>query len=283
MFEDRFTTATDGTLLHWREYRGQGIPVVCLHGLTRNARDFEGVATALAEEGCRMIVPDVRGRGASGRADPATYTLPVYLTDLDAVFAAAGLTQAVFVGTSMGGLLTMLTAAARPGRVLAACINDIGPVVERAGLERIASYIGRSGPSADWAAAAAAIEAFDGAFFPDYKAADWAKHARRRCREDGDAIVFDYDPLIAGGFSADPGDGARVLWPMFDALAKVQTLVVRGELSDILSEETAVAMRARSPNVRVETISRVGHAPTIEEGGPIWLLAALYLLSGWRQ
>lgn len=266
MFEDRCATAADGTRLHWRDYPGAGTPVVCLHGLTRNARDFEEVAARLAAEGHRVIVPDARGRGGSAHAAAQTYALPVYLADLDAVFADAALAQAVFVGTSMGGLLTMLVAAARPGRVLAACLNDIGPVVERAGLERIASYLGRSAPLAHWHAAAAAIQVFDRAFFPDYTAADWARHARRRCREDTDGrVAFDYDPAIALGFSADPGHGASALWPMFDALRPLPVLLVHSELSDILSTETAAQMAARAPGLELITLARTGHAPTLEE------------------
>jgi len=266
MFTDRYYTSPDGLRLHCRDYAGTGTPIVCLHGLARNARDFEGVAAWLAGRGHRVLVPDMRGRGASAWADPKSYALPVYLGDLDAVFADAGIEAAVFVGTSMGGLLTMLTAAARPGRVLAACLNDIGPVVERAGLERIADYIGKTEPMAGWDVAAEAIARGEAAFFPAYDAADWALHARRRCRELADGrVAFDYDPAIAATFSADPGDGAARLWPMLDALAGVPVLSVRGALSDLFTAETQSAMAARLPRMEAVALTDAGHAPTLEE------------------
>lgn len=266
MFTDRRFPSPDGLRLHYRDYAGAGTPVLCLHGLTRNARDFDGVAARLADLGHRVLVPDMRGRGASAWADPKTYALPVYLGDLDALFAEVGVSAAVFVGTSMGGLLTMLTAAARPGRVLAACLNDIGPVIERAGLERIAGYIGQTAPMADWDAAARAIALGEKEYFPDHGAADWARHARRRCRELADRrVAFDYDPAIAATFSADPGDGAARLWPMLDALAGGPVLSVRGARSDLFTAATQAAMAARLPRMEAVVLANAGHAPSLEE------------------
>ena len=268
MFTDRFHLAPDGTRLHYRDYPGAADrpPVLCLHGLTRNARDFEGVSPRLQAAGWRVIVPDIRGRGESGWADPATYTLPTYLADMDALATDAGFDRAVFVGTSMGALLTILIAAARPGRVAGACLNDIGPVIERAGLERIAGYLGATGPFADWDAVAARIAATDGATFPAYTAADWATHARRRARADGTGVVMmDYDPRVADGFSTDTGNSAATLWPLFDALTGVPVLSVRGACSDLLSADGQAAMTARHPGLDAVTVAGVGHAPSLEE------------------
>ncbi len=266
MFTDRHFPSLDGLRLHYRDYAGAGTPVLCLHGLTRNARDFQGVAARLAGMGHRVLVPDIRGRGASAWSDPKSYALPVYIGDLDALFADAGVGAAVFVGTSMGGLLTMLTAAARPGRVLAACLNDIGPVIEAAGLQRIAGYIGKTAPMADWDAAAQAIALGEAAYFPDYRAAEWALHARRRCRELADGrVAFDYDPAIAATFSPDPGDGAARLWPMLDALAGVRVLSVRGASSDLFTAETQSEMAARLPGMEAVGLADAGHAPSLEE------------------
>ena len=267
MFEDRFYAAEDGTRLHYRDYAGAADrpPVLCLHGLTRNARDFDGVAARLTSAGWRVLVPDMRGRGLSGWADPATYALPVYLKDMDALAAHAGVAHAVYVGTSMGALLTMLSAAARPGRVVAACLNDIGPAIEQAGLERIGGYLGRVGPFADWDAAAGALAANDGPTFPAYGAAHWALHARRRFREGAGGIMADYDPHVADGFSADPGETAAALWPLFAALAGVPVLSVRGECSDLFTDATQAEMAARVPGVDAVTVPGVGHAPSLEE------------------
>ncbi len=273
MFTDRYHAAPDGVRLHYRDYHGRDDPgapdrppVLCLHGLTRNARDFEGVALRLQAAGCRVIVPDIRGRGESGRADPATYALPTYVKDMDALFADAGIDRAVHIGTSMGALLTMLTAAARPGRVVAAVLNDIGPVIERAGLERIAGYIGGGATLADWDAVAARIALTDGPTFPSYGPADWATHARRRARDGADGwIRFDYDPALAATFSPDGGNAADALWPLFDALAGVPVLSVRGAMSDLFTAATQAAMAARHPAMMVAVVPGVGHAPGLEE------------------
>ncbi len=278
MFTDRFYQSADGLRLHYRDYPGAADrpAVLCLHGLTRNARDFEGVAARLAVAGWRVIVPDIRGRGASDPAsDPATYALPIYLADMDALSATAGFDQAVHIGTSMGALLTMLTAAARPGRVAGACLNDIGPVIEIAGLERIAGYLGRTGPFEDWTAAAAAIAATDRPTFPAYGASDWALHARRRFRDDAAGIVADYDPQIARTFSIDRGTVGVTLWPLFEALAGVPVLSVRGECSDLFTAGTQDAMAARVPGMDVVVVPGVGHAPSMEEAEAVEALDRL--------
>ncbi len=271
MFTDRFHAALDGLRLHYRDYPGAADrpPVLCLHGLTRNARDFECVAARLSGAGWRVIVPDIRGRGLSGWADdPATYALPAYLGDLDALAADAGFDRAVYMGTSMGALLTMLSAAARPGRVAGACLNDIGPEIEREGLERIGGYIGRTQAFARWDAMEDAIRATDAPTFPSYTDADWAIHARRRAREiaPGD-IRFDYDPKIATTFSTERGNAAETLWPLFDALVEVPVLSVRGACSDLFTAGTQAAMGARHNSMDVVAVPDVGHAPSLEEPG----------------
>jgi pimeloyl-ACP methyl ester carboxylesterase len=268
MFTDRFFTAPDGPNLHYRDYTGDAArpPVLCLHGLTRNARDFESVALRLQAHGWRVIVPDVRGRGASAWADPASYALPTYLADMDALFADAGIDCAVYIGTSMGALLTMLTGAARPGRVIAAVLNDIGPVIERAGLERIASYIHQTAPMPDWHAAAARFARADGPTFPDYTAADWDTHARRRARLSEDGLVhLDYDPALAATFSPTAGNAEEMLWPLFRALAGIPLLSVRGELSDLFTADTQAAMAAQCEGMGMAVVPRAGHAPSLEE------------------
>ena len=268
MFADRFHPAADGTRLHYRDYPGAADrpPVLCLHGLTRNPRDFEGVAARLNAAGWRVIVPSIRGRGDSAWADAKTYALPVYLKDIDALAEHAGFARAAHIGTSMGALLTMLIAAARPGRVVAACLNDIGPVIEADGLRAIAAYLGDTHAFPTWDAAADALALHGARSFPDYTHEDWLIHARRRARETAPGrIELDYDPALARTFSADPGDGAAALWPMFDALRDVPTLSVRGALSDLFSAATQAAMAARHAAMATATVPRAGHAPSLEE------------------
>lgn len=268
MFADRYFNAPDGPRLHYRDYAGEAArpTVLCLHGLTRNARDFEGVAARLQGQGWRVIVPDIRGRGESAWADPATYVLPTYLKDIDALFADAGIASAVHIGTSMGALLTMLSAAARPGRVTAAVLNEIGPVIERTGLERIATYIHQTAPMPDWTAAAARFARSDGPTFPDYAQADWDTHARRRARVGDDGLIrLDYDPALAGTFSPESGNVEDMLWTWFAALADVPLVSVRGELSDLFTAGTQAAMLAKVARMTMCVVPRVGHAPSLEE------------------
>lgn len=242
-----------------------GVPVLCLHGLTRNSRDFDLVAPRIAALGRRVLVMDVRGRGRSDwDPQPARYQPMTYAQDALAALDALGIARAVWLGTSMGGLITMAAAAMAPGRLAGAVLNDIGPVIDPAGLRRIADYVGKGGPQASWADAAAAVQAINGAAFPRADAAFWLTMAQRtyRARADG-RLEADYDPAIAAPMNPDapPPD----LQPLFAALAPIPTLVVRGALSDILSRDGVAAMRALKPDVGVAEVPAVGHAPTLEE------------------
>jgi pimeloyl-ACP methyl ester carboxylesterase len=266
--------SADGLTLMARDYAARGgegrLPVVCLHGLTRNSRDFEAVAPWIAARGRRVIVPDVRGRGRSDYApDPATYQPAAYVADVVAMLDALGEARAVVVGTSMGGLIAMAMAALAPSRLAGAALNDVGPKLRPEGLARIASYAGQAPTVTDWAGAAEYARRINAAAFPGYGAADWAAFARRIFREgEPGRPELDYDPNImqpmreAAASGAPPPD----LWPLFEALTRDRpVLLVRGALSDLLGAEGAAEMRARAPRMAYAEVPGVGHAPMLTE------------------
>lgn len=271
--EHRIKTA-DGLSVYVRDYPAvaptTGLPVFCLHGLTRNSKDFELVAPRIAALGRRTLAWDTRGRGRSDRdPEPARYNAAIYAQDALAVLDALGIERCVFLGTSMGGLITMILTTLAPQRIAAAILNDIGPVVDPRGLARIAGYVGKGGAAGSWDAAAAACRAVNGDAFPDRDDAFWMRFARRTFRETGRGVLEpDYDPAIANAF-AQPGDAAPApapdLSPLFKNLSGVPVLVVRGATSDILSAEGVAAMRALKSDLVVAEVPRTGHAPTLEE------------------
>jgi pimeloyl-ACP methyl ester carboxylesterase len=178
-----------------------------------------------------------------------------------------GLDRVALLGTSMGGLMSMIMAAMQPQRFSAVVLNDIGPVIDPAGLERIKGYVGKSAPVANWDEAVAQTRAINGQAFPDYDGDDWLRFARALYREDTAGVpVLAYDPAISRPIAED--EEAAVppdLWPAFDALKPIPTLVVRGALSDILASTCVAEMRARKPDLQVAEIPDRGHAPTLEE------------------
>jgi pimeloyl-ACP methyl ester carboxylesterase len=269
-YTDHYWTSCDGLKLHYRDYAGDESrdrpPVLCLPGLTRNARDFEVLAGRLAGE-WRVICPEMRGRGDSAYAkDSASYNPLQYAQDLGALFEEAAITRFVAIGTSLGGLLTMVLAMTVPQMIAGAVLNDIGPVIEEAGLARIRDYVGQGRSFATWMHAARAMAESQGAAFPNNSIADWLAMAKRVMVVSGNGrIVFDYDMKIAEPFSQPEGVTGVDMWPGMDALAGRPLLFLRGELSDILSAGTLAAMAKRLPDAEAVTIPHVGHAPTLDE------------------
>lgn len=269
--DERHITVPDGLTLFVRDYPAAGddeaLPLICLHGLTRNSADFAHVAPRLAARGRRVLALDVRGRGRSDWDGDATrYRPDVYVADVLHLLDDLGLARAVFIGTSMGGLMTMLLAQAAPERIAAAVLNDIGPVLNPAGLARILGYVGTTGPYASWAEITDAIRATQAAAFPDADDAFWERFARRVARQNADGTVaFAYDPAIAANFTAAPTGPAPDLAAAFSALAKNPVLAVHGALSDILTAEGVDAMRSAKPDLAVVEVARVGHAPMLDE------------------
>lgn len=267
-FTDCQWQSRDGLTLHYRDYPGRNDrpPVLCLPGLTRNARDFEGLAAALAGE-WRVLCVDFRGRGDSDYAkDSATYSPLQYAEDVGELLVQAGIEKVVSIGTSLGGLVTMILAMTGAERLAGVVLNDVGPEVEPAGLARIRGYVGQGRSFPTWMHAARALEETAAAFFPDFTVADWLVMAKR-CMVLGSngRIAFDYDMKIAEPFGQPGGEAGVDLWPGFEALGGRPVLALRGELSDILSAKTLTAMAKRIKGLETVTIPRVGHAPTLDE------------------
>ena len=279
-FADRSWTSADGLSLYARDYAGAAglarLPVICIHGLTRNSRDFEDVAPWIAARGRRVLAVDVRGRGLSEREpEPQRYQLPVYAGDVLGLMAAAGVARAVFVGTSMGGLITTALAAANPLAVAGAVLNDVGPELSPVGLTRIIGYVGERAPVRNWAEAAAYAALVNGVAFPGAGPEHWDAFARRIFRETAGGLELDYDPDITAPFRAAPTGPAPDLWPLFGALANGRpTLLIRGAISDLLDAEIAGRMRAAAPGMAYAEAPDVGHAPMLTEPAARAALAA---------
>jgi pimeloyl-ACP methyl ester carboxylesterase len=265
-WSDAWWTSADGLKLHYRDYAGRADrpPILCIPGLTRNARDFEGVAARLAGE-WRVICPDLRGRGRSEAAkDSATYNPLVYLQDIQALIAALGLERVVLFGTSLGGLVGMLLASADKPRLAGILLDDVGPQLEEEGLDHIRAYVGRPQSWPTWAHAARALCEAQQDRYPKWQLDEWIIYAKRVCRlTERGRIVLDYDMRIAEPLKAPapPVD----LWPLYGALAGIPALLVHGAISDLLAPATIERMQAENPALDVVSVPDVGHAPTLEE------------------
>lgn len=272
----------DGLHLHAMDYDGGSsrLPVICIPGLTRNARDFETIAPWIAERGRRVLAVSLRGRGASDRADdPRTYKPAVYAADMVALLQSLNMPRAIFVGTSLGGLVTMTLAARHLPQVAGAVLNDIGPRISPVGLARIASYVGKGPPVASWEDAAAYVKRTNAVAFPHYGGDDWAVMARRLFREGtGGTPELDYDPRIFRPVRPIVVKlVSPLVWHAFKTLAKKRpTLVVRGETSDILDQETLALMHRKAPSLTAAEIPGVGHAPMLDEPEAKVALAAFF-------
>ncbi|MBO9670412.1 MAG: alpha/beta hydrolase [Sphingobium sp.] len=267
-YEDRYWWSHDNLRLHYRDYPGRDDrpPILCIPGLTRNVRDFEPIADRLAGE-WRVICVELRGRGESAYAkDPMTYVPLVYLQDLIALLDELALPKFVGIGTSLGGIMLMLLAATRPGVMAGALLNDIGPEITPAGLERIRTHVGTGGPQPTWVHAARALAEAQGVVYPKWRLQDWLRFAKRLYRLNSQKrMVLDYDQRIAEPFRVPGSEVGVDLWPAFEALSGAPLSLVRGAISDLLSAETAAAMKAKVPSMDLAVVPRVGHAPTLEE------------------
>jgi pimeloyl-ACP methyl ester carboxylesterase len=266
-----FVSAPDGLRLHVREHgaaTAPGMPVVCLPGLTRTTADFDDLARALAasKPSRRVIALDSRGRGRSAYdPNPKNYTPAVELTDLLAVLNVINISQAVFVGSSRGGILTMLLAPIHPEMIAGAVLHDIGPVIESQGVARINSYVGKLRLPRNLQEGAVALRELFGTQFPKLTAAQWLGAAERTWNVQAGKLVQTYDPALAESLADfDVEHPLPPLWNEFDALARVPVLVIRGANSDILSPATIGEMQARHRNLEVIEVADQGHVPLLD-------------------
>jgi pimeloyl-ACP methyl ester carboxylesterase len=278
-WNDHYWWSADGIRLHCRIHgSGDAVPLLCLPGLTRNARDFDRLAPSLATAGPVAAV-DFRGRGDSGFAkDPMSYVPLTYVQDIALLLDSLGWRRFGVIGTSLGGLVAMLLAGTMAERFAGAVLNDVGPQLEEAGLERIRAYVGGGSSQPTWLHAARQAATLNAAVYPDYGIQDWLRlvHRTHRLTPEG-RIVADYDKQIAAPFRLPGGEAGVDLWPAFEALAAHPLLIVRGELSDIVSGQTAEQMLARARDAALCTVRRVGHAPTLDEP------EAQAAIAAWRR
>jgi pimeloyl-ACP methyl ester carboxylesterase len=267
-YEEIRWTSLDGLRLYSRVYESQApgsATVLCLHGLTRNSRDFEDLAVHLQNRH-RVIVPDVRGRGLSARdPNPQNYQPAIYVQDILGLLDAVGETRAIIIGTSMGGMLGMLLGAGYRDRTAGLVLNDMGPEVDAQGLERIKGYAGRLAPPKNWDDAVAQTQFMFGEAWPDLTPARWTALARRGFRENAArAVEVDADPMIGEMLRAAPAATAT-LWPFWKALRGIPMLAIRGAHSDILSAATFARMKAENPDLAQLEVARRGHVPLLDE------------------
>ena len=277
-WRDVYWWSNDGVRLHARLYGAaagrsdasgapsEQPPVLCIPGLTRNARDFDRLAPVLAARR-PVYVLNLRGRGDSGYArDPLTYVPLTYVQDVVAMLAAERIARFSVIGTSLGGIVGMLLAATHQGRIAAAVLNDIGPAIDPRGLARIRASVGQTGNFPTWVHAARAAAAANADIYPDWTLDDWLVFVKRthRVMREG-RIVADYDGNIGQPLRVPGGTAGVDLASAFDAMRDVPTLLLRGALSDILSADAAAAMMARLNDAQLVTLDRVGHAPTLDE------------------
>jgi pimeloyl-ACP methyl ester carboxylesterase len=265
---DRYWQSGDGLTLHFRDYPGpaDAVPVIVLHGLTRNAREAAATAERLAGER-RVLAPDMRGRGMSDYAsDSSTYTPLHYVADLKGLLDQEGIERFVAIGTSLGGLMTMLLALDQPERIAGAALVDVGPEIDADGIAHIREYVGQGGSFPTWIHAARALQEIHGAVHPQFTLDDWLAMAKRLMVLGANGrVAYDYDMRIAEPFNTAAAPPAADLWPAFEALRGRPLVLLRGETSAILSADTAREMTRRVPELEVVTVPGTGHAPTLSE------------------
>ncbi|EQB32233.1 alpha/beta fold hydrolase [Sphingobium ummariense] len=269
-YSDGYWWSPDGLRLHYRDYAGGDDgrpPLLCLPGLTRNARDFEPLAARLAGD-WRLICPDMRGRAESAQAKDAMSYVPLtYLQDIGRLLADLAVQRFVAIGTSLGGIITMLIAATHREWLAGALLNDVGPTLEEAGLARIRTYVGVGQSHLSWVMAARALEEANRDVYPHYGLEQWLAMAKRLYRlNSAGRIVLDYDMRIAEPLRVAGEQAGVDMWPVMAAFRGIPTLLLRGERSDLLSDATAQRMvREIGGGAELVTVPGVGHTPVLDE------------------
>ena len=248
--------------LEWGEPEGTRT-LICVHGLTRCARDFDRLAAEMVRHGYRVICPDVAGRGDSDWLEnPMAYSVQTYAFDMVTLIARLDVESVQWVGTSLGGLIGMTIAAMRDSPIKRLVLNDVGPVLTAVSLERIAAYLGKVPPLPTIEAAEQLVRAIGVPFGP-HSDAEWRFLTEHVVRKNADgSLRMHYDPAIAVPFNAELSRKDMELWSLYDAI-RCPTLVLRGEQSDLLRRDTAAQMALRGPRAKVVEIAGVGHAPTL--------------------
>ncbi|MFK7958066.1 MAG: alpha/beta fold hydrolase [Lysobacterales bacterium] len=258
----------DALALFYRDYAGSDdklTPVICLHGLTRNSRDFEDLAPHIARSR-RVLALDFRGRGYS-EYDPdfRNYIPPTYATDTLSVLDHANIQQAIIIGTSLGGLVAMLLAKNHRHRLAGVVLNDIGPELAPEGLARIQGYTGKLPPVTDWAQASAQLKQIFASAWPGLDEKTWLRLAHRSYRENAEGVPsLDMDPLIGRAIREVPLDLGDP-WELFTSLQTIPTLLLRGAHSDLLAQTTVDKAKVSNPKLRVVQIPNRGHVPLLDE------------------
>lgn len=266
---DYYYDSTDGLRLYCRLYaaeRSEGVPVLCLPGLTRNSRDFVELAQRLCARRA-VLTPDLRGRGRSAwDAEPSHYQVMTYVQDIWSLLNARELRRVLVIGTSLGALMGMLMAAMQPDRVAGLVLNDAGPELNPEGIRRIQGYAGKLAPVKDWAGAAAQAKSVYSGALPDLSDAQWLDYARRGYRENQAGVpVPDVDPKIAEALKSASASGGGDLWGVFKQIRATPVLVIRGALSDLLTASIVERMAQEHPRLEQLTVANRGHAPLLTE------------------
>ena len=267
-YENRYWWSNDGLRLHYRDYPGPADrpPILCLPGLTRNARDYHDLARRLSPD-WRVIAIDLRGRGDSGYAkDPMSYVPLTYVQDVEALLRELDVARYVAFGTSLGGIVAMLLAGTAREKLAGLVLNDVGPEISPEGLSRIRSYVGKSNTWPTWLHAARAVAEANESVYPDFQLEDWLAMAKRLYRlNSAGRIVLDYDMKIAEPFRVPGNEAGPDMWRALEGLKTVPTLLVRGATSDVLAANVAERMAGVLEQGDLLTIPATGHAPTLDE------------------
>ena len=273
-YQDFWYQSNDGLRLYARDYNNPGIDntapaILCMHGLTRNSADFTDICDELADQ-YRLVVAEQRGRGNSEYdPNPQNYNPVTYVQDMFVLLQELNITSAVLLGTSMGGLMAMMMTAGKPELVKGLIINDIGPEVAQAGLDRIKGYVGRIEAVSSWQQAVTQAKTVNAVAFPKFTEQQWNRFTRFIYREDESGQPYlAYDPAISASLDEDKApdqSAAPDLWPVFEIIADKPMLLIRGALSDILEPECVGKMRAIKADLIAVDIPDVGHAPMLNE------------------
>lgn len=273
-FRDVYCQSADGLKLHAKVIgpdNSTALPVLCLPGLTRTTDDFDDIARAIATNPAarrKVVAVDYRGRGLSDYdPDPAKYAVPVELGDVLTIAASLGISRAILLGTSRGGLISMALAAAQPQLLAGVILNDIGPALEIDGLMKIKGYIANPPPRQTWDEAARGLKELFGSVFPSLSDAEWMAWARRAFREKaGGGLERTYDLKLSHTLDGlDPANPLPQVWELFDKLAGVPLMLIHGGLSDLLSLQGVQDMIARRPDIELVTVADQGHAPLLAD------------------